>query len=180
MVRRPYPPGKKGKRRFSVLSEYGKQLKEKQKIKNWYNLGERQFRKYVKEVLEKRGGAEDVTVILIRKLESRFENVIFRLGLAPSRAAARQMITHRCFFINDKTVNLPSYQLKVGDKVSIRPSAKKRGVFQKTAGVIKKHQPPSWLQLDAEKMEGKMVGLPKSEDAVLPVEISAIFELYSR
>lgn len=178
ILKKPYPPGQKRKKRMSPLSEYGKELREKQKLKNWYNLKERQFRKYVKETLAQRGKVEDATVLLIRKLESRLDNVVFRLGFTPSRPQARQLISHGHFLVNKRAVNIPSYQVKKGDKISFR-SAKKT-VFQNLPALLKKYQPPSWLELNIEKLEGKIKDLPSLEEVAPPSEIPAIFEYYSR
>jgi len=180
MVRRPYPPGQKGKRRPTPLSEYGKQLREIQKLKSWYNLRERQFKKYVKEVLAKRGKVEDLGEILIRLLEKRLDNVIFRLGFATSRAQARQLVNHGHFLVNKRSVNIPSYQVRKGDVISIKPQKVKRANFQNLKNLLKKHNLPSWLRLDLEKLEGKVIGEPTLEEAAPPVEISSIFEYYSR
>jgi len=180
MVRRPYPPGQKGKRRPTPLSEYGKQLREIQKLKSWYNLRERQFKKYVKEVLAKRGKVEDLGEILIRLLEKRLDNVIFRLGFATSRSQARQLVNHGHFLVNKRSVNIPSYQVRKGDMISIKPQKVKRANFQNLKNLLKKHNLPSWLRLDLEKLEGKVIGEPTLEEAAPPVEISSIFEYYSR
>ncbi len=180
MVRKPYPPGQKGKRRTGGLSEYGKELREKQKLKNWYNLKERQFRKYVKMALETRGKVEDASAFLIRLLESRLDNVVFRLGFAPSRAAAHQLISHRHILVNERTINIPSYSVKKGDVIRVKPSASKKSVFRNLPTILKKHKPPSWLELNAEKLEGKVVNLPNLEEAAPPAEISSVFEFYSK
>ncbi|MDI6591378.1 MAG: 30S ribosomal protein S4 [Patescibacteria group bacterium] len=185
MVRKPYPPGQKGKRRPTPLSEYGKELREKQKLKNWYNLKEAQFRKYVKEVLEairssKRGKVRDPAASLIKTLESRLDNVIFRLGIASSRAQARQLISHGHFLVNDKIVNIPSYLVKKGDKITPSPHSLKKTFFQNLPSLLKKQKIPSWLELNIEKVEGKVKEEPNLEEAAPPAEILAIFEYYSR
>ena len=134
MVRRPYPPGKRAKRRRN-LSEYNKELREKQKLKNWYNLREGQFKNYVKEILERRtrsAGKEDAPTLLIQKLESRFDNIVFRMGFAPSRAQARQLISHGHFLINGKKIDIPSYEVKIGDKVSISKISLKKNVSSRS------------------------------------------------
>jgi len=179
MVKKSYPPGQKGKRRIKSLSEYGKELREKQKLKNWYNLRERQFRKYVKEVLEKRG-REDTTAQLIKILESRLDNVVFKLGFSSSRTKARQLINHGHFLVNEKPINIPSFLVKKGDKIALGSGSQKKAVFQNLPTLLKKHQTPSWLELNVEKLEGKVIGAPSLEEAAPPVEISAIFEYYSR
>lgn len=180
MVRKPYPPGQKGKRRISPLSEYGKELKEKQKLRNWYNLGERPLKKYVKEVLAKRGRIADPAALLIKILESRFDNVLFRLGFASSRLQARQFVSHGHFLINGKKVNIPSYQTGKGDKIKLSSSKAKKKIFQNLNSILKKHKPPSWLELNPEKLEGKIVGEPSIQEISLPIEISTIFEFYSK
>jgi len=180
MVKKPYAPGQKGKRRFRALSEYGKELREKQKLKNWYNLRERQFKKYIKETLSQRGKVEDASTLLIRKLEKRLDNVVFRLGLASSRPQARSLVSHGHFLVNGRTTNIPSRQLKKGDKVSVHSASQKKTFFQNTRTLLKKHQVPSWLKFDIEKMKGEVVAEPNLEEVAPPVEISSIFEFYSR
>ena len=180
MVRKPYPPGQKGKRRGKRLSEYGKELREKQKLKNWYNLGERQFRNYVKEILAKRGKMEDAGVQLIQTLERRLDNVVFRLGFADSRDQARQIVSHRHILVNNKVVNISSVLVKKGDKIKIRPSSNKKELFKTTLPKLKNHTLPQWLSLDIKKLEGEVKELPIIEEAEIPVEVSIIFEFYSR
>ena len=179
-IKKPYPPGMKKKRRMSGFSEYAKELKEKQKLKNWYGLREKQFRKYVKEILKRSGKVEDASGILLQKLESRFDNVVFRLGFASSRAQARQNISHGHFLINGRPVNLASYQLKKGDKITANPVFQKKKAFNNLAILLKKHQAPSWLRLNVEKLEGEVIGAPVATEAVLPADFSTIFEFYSR
>jgi small subunit ribosomal protein S4 len=179
IIKRPYPPGQKKKRRPSPLSEYGRELREKQRLKVWYNLREAQLRKYVREVLERRGRI-DTANLLIKKLESRLDNVVFRLGLAISRPQARQLVSHGYLLVNEKKVKSPSYQVKKGDKITIPPSKKGKKFFQNIASSLKKYQPPAWLKLDKEKLEGQVIGEPTLEEAGPPAEISSIFEFYSR
>jgi len=179
ILKRPYPPGFQGKRRRVFLSDYGKQLREKQKLKNWYNLGERQFKKYIKDALNRRGQAGDAQSILIENLERRLDNVVFRLGFCTSRPQARQLVNHAHFLVNGKKVNIPSYQVKKGDKISLRPSSK-RVIFQDLDPKLKRHQPPVWLKLDSSKLEGSVVGGPSLEETAPPAEMSTIFEFYSR
>ncbi len=191
MVKKPYPPGPKGKRRKAPLSEYGKEHREVQKIKSFYGLPGKQLRKYVKEILSKRRVAgssrkgseelsEDASSLLVRKAESRLDNAVFKLGLTGSRGQARSLVSHGHFLVNGKRVKIPSYILRKGDIVSVRPGSSKKTFFQKTSSLIKKYNPPSWLTLDAEKLEGKVTGVPTLEEAGLPIEIPAIFEFYSR
>jgi len=180
MVRRSYPPGEKRKRRPSPPSEYGKELREKQKLKNWYNLRERQFKKYVKETLKSRGRVEDATVLLIRKLESRLDNIVFRLGFAPSRAQAKQLVSHGHFLVNGKRIDIPSHHVKKGDVISFSSKSQKKNIFQTIKNSLKKYKTSSWLKLDVEKMEGEVLNEPAIEEVAPPVEISTIFEFYSK
>jgi small subunit ribosomal protein S4 len=140
MVKRPYPPGLPGKRRKSPPSEYKKELIEKQKLRYWYGLSDRQLKKYVKEVLEKRGKVEDVSTLLIQNLEKRLDNVVYRLGFAVSRDQARQLVSHKFFLVNGKPVNIPSFSLKVGDTVSLKPQKLKKAIFKDLKERLKKHQ----------------------------------------
>ena len=186
MLKRPYPPGQRRRRRIN-LSEYNKGLREKQKLKNWYNLRETQFRNYVKEVLKKRARPskktavkKDTPTLLIQKLERRFDNVVFRMGFADSRPHARQLISHGHFLINKKKVNIPSFQVKEGDKISIAKKSQKGNVFKDLPVLLKKKQIPSWLLVDVKKLEGEVKSLPTLEEVAPPVEISMIFEFYSR
>jgi small subunit ribosomal protein S4 len=180
MVKKPYPPGQKRKRRSTPLSEYGRELREKQKLKNLYNLKERQFKNYVREVLKKRGKVENASDLLVKILESRLDNVIFRLGFTNSRSQARQLVSHGYFLVNGKPTNIPSRQLKKGDVISIKPQKVKKAVFKDIKSTVKKTKIPSWLEFDVEKLEGKLKEEPTLEDIIVPVEISSIFEFYSR
>jgi len=195
MVKRPYPPGQKGKRRKGPPSEFGKESREKQKLKILYNLGEKQFKNYVKKVLERKGKVGDLSAFLIKILELRLDNIIFRLGFAYSRAEARQLVSHNFFLVNGKPVNLPSYQLKKGDVITVKPQKTKKVIFQNLKNLLKKYKTPSWLELDTqalakrgderssssiEKLQGKVIDDPKLEEVAPPVEIPVIFEYYSR
>lgn len=180
MVKRPYPPGKKGKRRRSPLSEYGKELREKQKLRNLYGLGERQFKKYVRGILGKRRKVADVSASLIKILESRLDNIVFRLGFATSRGQAKQMVSHGYFLVNGKSLDIPSYQAKKGDVITLKSTKAQKAIFKNLKNMIKKHKTPVWLELDAQKLEGKIIGQPSLEEVAPPVEITAIFEFYSR
>lgn len=185
MIKRAYPPGLRKKRGRGNLSEYAKELREKQKLKNYYHLGEKQFRNYVKTILSSHRSAasqkkEDAPTLLIKALECRLDNVIFRLGLASSRIMARQMITHRHFLVNDKKINIPSFQLKKGDKIAVNPKSSKKNIFQNLINLLKKQKTPAWLELNAEKLEGKVTGYPVVQEVAPPAEISLIFEYYSK
>jgi len=181
MIKRAYPPGfEKRRKRRKTFSDYGKALREKQKLRYWYGLSERQFKKYVKETLTKRGKAEDISNELIKKLEKRLDNVIFRLGFAKSRAHARQLVSHGCFLVNKKPVNIPSFKLKKEDVITIKEQKKKNPVFKDLPILLKKKEVSSWLKLSVEKLEGKFIGEPSLEEVAPPAEIPIIFEFYSR
>jgi len=180
MVKKPYAPGFQGKKRRKTFSEYAKQLREKQKLRNWYNLKEYQFKAYVKEVLGKRGKAEDAQGLLINKLEKRLDNVVFELGFATSRPQARQLVDHGHFLVNGRKVNIPSFQVRKGNKIKIAASAEKKTIFQNLPMLLKNHKVPSWLKLDIKTLEGTIVDEPSFEEAAVPAEVSAIFEFYSK
>lgn len=180
VIRKPYPPGQKKKRRARALSEYGQELREKQKMKNWYNLRERQFKNYVIKVLSSRGKVEDPSSLLVKLLESRLDNVVFKLGFSSSRSLAKQMVSHGHFLVNGKPINVPSYLVKKGDKITLKPVSAKKKVFQNISAILKKHKTPAWLEINADKLEGKVLREPGPEDFVPPAEISSIFEFYSK
>ena len=180
LVRKPYPPGLKKKKFNSKLSEYGKELLEKQKLRNLYLLKEKQFRKYVKDVLNKRGQVDDAGLLLIRKLEKRLDNVVFRLGFVESRKKARQMVSHGFFLVDSKPVNIPSFNVKKGMVISIKENKKNKPICKEISARIKNYQTPAWLQLDKEKLSGKVIGDPSLDDTEIPVHIPSIFEFYSR
>jgi len=180
MVVKPYAPGVQGKRTKGFLSEYGVQLRETQKLRQWYNLKEGSLKKYVRNVLTKRGKVEDAQSLLIQNLEKRLDNVVYRLGFAVSRIEARQLVTHGHFLINGKKNNIPSCSVKNGDVISLKESSKKRKIFQEAIAKLSKSQLPGWLKLDIKKLEGTVMGDPSLGDVTIPVEISSIFEFYSR
>jgi small subunit ribosomal protein S4 len=183
MIKKAYPPGNTGKGRGKALSEYGKELKEKQKLKGWYGLRERQFSKYVKDVLAKAHrtkAAKNPAELLVKELESRLDSTVFRLGFAANRVQARQLVSHGHFLVNGKTTDIPSFSLKKGDKVNIRPNSLKKPVFEKLSVNLKKFETPSWLKLDKDKLQGEFIGVPNLEEVAPPAEISSIFEFYSR
>jgi small subunit ribosomal protein S4 len=180
-IKRAYPPGPKGKRRRRQLSEYGRELKEKQGLKKLYNLKEQQFKNYVKKILQKGGqNLQDPALLLVQALEKRLDNIVFRLGFAKSRAQARQMVSHGYFTVNGETTKIPSYQLKKNDTLQVRVQKNQKTMLQNLKPLLKKQKTPVWLELDAEKMEGKVIGEPTLEEAAPPAEIPTIFEFYSR
>ena len=180
VTKRPFAPGPQKKRKGGNPSEYKKSLEEKQTLKKWYGLSERQFKRYVQESLEKMDKVDDVSAELIRVLEKRLDNAIFRLGFAKSRVQARQLVSHSYFLINGKPVNIPSYQVKKEDIISIKEHKKSKGIFKELLNDLKRKEIPAWLSLNKEKLEAKTVGEPNLEEVKPPAEISSIFEFYSR
>ncbi len=180
MIRRPYPPGQKSKKRRRPLSEYGKELKEKQKLKNWYNLREKQFKNYVKALLNKKGKMEEAPLLLIKSLESRLDNIVFRLGFVLSRRKARTLVSHGYFLVNGRPTNIPSRQLKKGDIISVKPQKLKKNVIKEFKQLMKKQKAPNWLKLNKEKLEAEIIGELTLEEVAPPVDILSIFEFYSR
>jgi len=176
IVKRPTPPGMHGKRR-SVLSEYGKQLLEKQKMRRMYGVLERQFRKYIEEIMGKSG---DKRELLLKKLEARLDNVIFRLGFAKSRLQARQIVSHGHILVNNKRMDIPSYNVKAGDVINIKPKAAGSKRFEDIKEYLKKHEVPAWLSLDANNLAGKAVTDVVIEDPREIQNLGMIIEFYSR
>ncbi|WDC83156.1 30S ribosomal protein S4 [Caloramator sp. mosi_1] len=174
LARRPYAPGQHGHNK-KKLTNYGVQLREKQKAKRIYGVLESQFRKYYEEVDRLKGITGEN---LLRLLELRLDNVIFRLGFASSRAEARQLVRHGHFTVNGKKVNIPSYQVRVNDEIAVREksrsSEKIKALMQVETNV------PKWLTVDKENMVGRVVSLPQREDIDIPVNETLIVELYSK
>ena len=177
MTKRPYAPGVHGKSFRRRASEYGLQLMEKQKARYAYGVSEKQFKNYFKEIVRQEGNKED---LLARKLESRLDNVVFRLGWGSSRRLARQMVSHNHILVNGRKLNISSYQVQKGDIVKISKRTQKTGIFEKIEIAKKKHEVPSWLSLDKQKNEAEMKDLPGLENWDKVGEISRIIEFYSR
>jgi small subunit ribosomal protein S4 len=174
--RRPTPPGQHGVRRRKV-GEYGLQLREKQKVRKTYGVLERQFRNYFVEA-ESRPGVTGET--LLRFLELRFDNVVYRMGFAPSRPAARQLVGHGHFTVNGKPVTVPSYQLKPGDRVEVREAHRSREPFKIAKETLKSHLAPEWLTTDAAKLAGSIVDHPRRDQMPLDLNEQLVVEYYSR
>jgi small subunit ribosomal protein S4 len=174
-VRRAYAPGQHGKNRRPPASEYGIQLLEKQRLRVSYGLKERQLKRVLEKALKKRGATG---ATLINLLESQLVNVVYRLGFAPSRFAGRQLITHGHFLVNGKKVTVPSYALKVGDVISIKESSKSLLIFKDLPNILKKQEVPDWLELDKEKMLGRIKSLPTTIE--IPFDINLIVDYYSK
>ena len=175
--RRSFPPGDHGNARNKKASEYGLQLREKQKARRYYGVLESQFRKYF-EMANKRKGITGENLLSI--LETRLDNVVYRLGFAMSRAEARQLVRHAHFTINGKKVNIPSYLVKPGEVVSIKESSRGLDKIKASLETNSSRIPPKWLELDKTKLEAKVIALPLREDIDLPIEEHLIVELYSK
>ena len=174
--RRPTPPGQHGVRRRKV-GDYGLQLREKQKVRRVYGVLEKQFRNYFIEATRHSGVTGES---LLRSLELRLDNAVFRLGYAPSRAAARQMVAHGHFAVNGVPTNIPSYSLKVGDRIEVRESHKERELFKVVKETLRSHQAPDWLSLDPAKMAGSVLALPRRDQMPLDFNEQLVVEYYSR
>ncbi|MEK6721168.1 MAG: 30S ribosomal protein S4 [Chloroflexota bacterium] len=174
--RRPSPPGQHGVRRRKV-SEYGVQLREKQKVRRVYSVLERQFRNYF-VVAESKPGVTGEN--LLRLLEFRFDNVVFRMGFATSRAQARQLVGHGHFQVNGRPTNIPSFQLKPGDRIEVRESRRVRDPFKTAKETLRSHQAPEWLSVDAAKLAGTVNEPPRRDQMPLDLNEQLVVEYYSR
>ena len=176
VTRRNYAPGQHGQKK-TKLSEYGTQLREKQKTKSFYGVGEKQFRRYFEMASNKKGitGEE-----LLQILESRLDNVVYRLGYGSSRAQARQLVNHGLFEVNGHKVDIPSYLVKAGDVVAVRESKKDVSIIKQNVEQNAARPVPEWIEKDTEKLSGKVIRLASREDVDIPVEEHLIVELYSK
>ena len=175
--RKPYAAGQHGQSRRRRLSNYGVQLKEKQKIKIMYGILERQFRNYF-EKADKMVGETGTN--LMQMLESRLDNVVYRLGFASTRSAARQLVNHAHVLVNNHKVNIPSYIVKPGDVIQIRARSKKMDVIVESMKRIKGDLDLPWLELDKAKMTGTVIAIPEREDMQVLVNEQLVVELYSK
>jgi small subunit ribosomal protein S4 len=180
MIKKPYAPGPRKKKRPRPLSEYGKQLREKQKLRNWYNLSEDKFRQYIMQTLKARGKVADASAYLVKLLESRLDNVIFRMGIAASRSTAREIISHKHVLLNKRVMNIASHLVKKGDVISLKEKHKEKAGFKNISETLKKYKAPSWLELNADKLEAKVISDPILDEAAPPADLLAIFEFYSK
>jgi small subunit ribosomal protein S4 len=175
--KRNMPPGQHGKLRKAKIVGYGLQLREKQKVKRIYGVLENQFRRYFESAARHRG----VTgVMLLQSLETRLDNIVYRLGFATSRPQARQLVRHGHFLINGKKVDIPSYAVKMGDEVRVRESSAKSAVVAHAIDEVKGRGVPEWLQVDAANTLGRVLSIPTREQINLPVQEQLIVELYSK
>ena len=174
---RNFPPGMHGQRR-SKEKPYGLQLRERQKARRMYGVGEKQMRNYFRSAAAGRSGLTGDTLLSL--LERRFDNVVFRLGFAASRNQARQLVSHKHFRVNGRLVNIPSYLIREGDVISVKEKSRSLGVIKSAMEAATLRGVPGWLELDAEKVEGRVVRVPNREDIAIPVQEELIVALYSR
>ncbi|MFQ5636939.1 MAG: 30S ribosomal protein S4 [bacterium] len=175
--KRNYAPGQHGTARRFKRTEYGIQLREKQKVRRTYGLLEKQFRRTFTSAERQKGITSE---ILLQLLERRLDNIVYRLGFAPSRKAARQLVLHRHFFVNDKPVNIPSYTLKAGDVVRVKDKSKKLEIIHASMKRMRDGKLLSWLDLDKAGMKGSLLNIPTRADIPLEANESLIVELYSK
>jgi len=170
-------PGQHGRTSGARTSDYGNQLREKQKVKRMYGILERQFRRYFAEADRRKGNTGEN---LLKLLESRLDNVVYRMGFGSTRAEARQLVSHKAIVVNDVVVNIASYQVKAGDVVAVREKAKKQTRIVEALSLAEQSGLPSWVAVDAKKMEGTFKSMPDRGEIANDVNESLIVELYSR
>jgi len=176
-IRKNYPPGQHGQGRRRKLSNYGIQLREKQRIKYLYGLLEKQFRNYFKNAVKKSGPTGHNLLIM---LESRLDNTVYRLGLAPTRSSARQLVNHKHFLLNNRIANIPSIQLQAGDTIQVRDKSLKLELFKESMRRIQGDNPTPWLTLDKAKLKGAFDSNPERDQIEEPIEEQLVVELYSK
>jgi small subunit ribosomal protein S4 len=170
-------PGQHGRTSGARTSDYGNQLREKQKVKRMYGLLERQFRRYFAEADRRKGNTGET---LLKLLESRLDNVTYRMGFGSTRAEARQLVSHKALTVNGNVVNIPSFQVKPGDVVAIREKSKKQARIMESLSLAEQGGMPSWVAVDSKKMEGTFKQTPDRSEIAADVNESLIVELYSR
>ena len=177
--KRNYAPGMHGKKGTfrRKESDYALQLREKQKARRIYGVQERQFRRYFRRALRVKG---QTGVTLLIMLERRMDNVVYRLGLAASRAQARQLVLHGHFLLNGHNHSIPSYLLEIGDEIEVRPNSRSNGFFKQTAERLGERVTPAWLQFDPVRWTARVVGMPDRQSVDLPLQEQLIVEYYSR
>ncbi len=174
--RRNYPPGQHGQGR-QKMTEYGKQLREKQKVRRLYGVLEHQFRRYFEEADRRKGVTGEN---LLQILECRLDNVVYRMGFAVSRAQARQLVRHGHIMVNGRKVDIPSYQVKAGDTVTVREKSRNIPFIQEALQALESRGGPRWIEVDPKAFQGVVKELPQREDITIPIEEHLIVELYSK
>lgn len=177
MIRKPYQPGLHGKSRRRRVSEYGQQLAEKQRVRVMYGISEKQFKNYIRSIANQKG---DKGELLLNRLESRLDNIVFRLGWAKSRRMARQFVSHGHILVNQRETNIPCYQAQKGDRIQIKEKSRQSDFLKELQSILKKYESPSWLSQDKEKLSGQVISQPKVEDIGKIGKIGIVIEFYSR
>jgi len=175
--RRGYAPGEHGQGRKKQYSDYGLQLREKQKLKRMYTILEKQFAGYF-EKADRQKGITGTNLLIL--LERRLDNMVFRMGFANSRTEARQLVRHNHFLVNGKRVNIPSYLLKIGDEISVKENSRTIARISEAVSTVARRGVPQWLELDKENFKGTVKMLPVREELTMPVQEQLIVELYSK
>jgi small subunit ribosomal protein S4 len=175
--RRSYPPGQHGQSRRRKRSDYGEQLREKQKVKRIYGIAERQFRGYYTKASRMKGVTGDN---LIQLLERRLDNVVYRMGFVSDHAEARQLVRHGHFQVNGRRVDIPSYLVKPNDVVEVRENSRKITRIIEALGAVERRGVPKWVELDKDQFRGTVKAMPTREDVTLPIREQLIIELYSK
>ncbi|MDY6843287.1 MAG: 30S ribosomal protein S4 [Thermodesulfobacteriota bacterium] len=175
--KRPFPPGQQLRRTRSKFSNYGIQLREKQKVKRMYGLMEKQFRNYFLYADKKKGVTGTNLLILF---ERRLDNVVYRLGFASSRREARQLVSHKHFLVDEKKVNIPSFLVKKGNTIALKEKSKNIPSVLNALEAVERRQIPNWLELDRENFRGRVLNFPVRDDITMPIQEQLIVELYSR
>jgi small subunit ribosomal protein S4 len=174
--RRKYPPGEHGTKRTKI-SDYGLQLREKQKVKRIYGVLERQFKRYFEEAQRKKGVTGE---LLLQFLEQRLDNIVYRLGFGVNRRQARQLVNHGHIMVNGKVVDIPSYRVKPGDVIEVKPDSRKIPFIEENLSKVEHRGVPEWLELDADNFKGRLLKVPERHEIPIEVEEHLIVELYSK
>lgn len=178
LARRPFPPGVHGPvNGYGRMTDYGKQLREKQKAKRLYGLLERQFSNLFAEATKRKGNTEEA---LVQLLELRLDNAVYRAGFAKTRAAARQAVGHAHFEVNGQKVNIPSFRVKPGDIIKLRGNKQAKGLWNGISEVLAKKEVPSWISLQANELSAKITSVPSGAELQQPFDPKLIIEFYSR
>lgn len=175
--RRSYAPGQHGQRRGGKISDYGVQLREKQKVKRIYGVLEKQFRKYY-EKAERQKGITGTNLLIL--LERRLDNVVYRMGFASSRNQGRQLVRHSHFTVNGRKINIPSYQVKIGDVIEVKDKSRKIPSVLEAIETVVRREMPSWLEVDGANFRGAVKEFPNREELTMPINEQLIVELYSK
>ena len=175
--RRAYAPGQHGQSRFRKVSDYAVQLREKQKLRRIYGVLERQFHNYYKLAAKQKGATGEN---LLRLLETRLDNVVYRMGFAVTRAQARQVVRHNHVLINGKKVNIPSFFVSVGDVITLKEKSKKSQAINESLDAVARRGIPSWLELERDNLQGSVKSMPERHEITMPIQEQLIVELYSK